>query len=50
MELQRAAHDPPLSCYHMRLDDDFSDTVPAGHVHAGVDFGVRVRTARAATA
>ena len=40
-----AAHDPPLSSYDIRLDDDFSDTVPAGHVHAGADFGLNAGTA-----
>ena len=40
-----AAHDPPLSSYNISLDDDFSDTVPAGHVHAGADFGLNDRTA-----
>ena len=40
-----AAHDPPLASYNIRLDDDFSDTVPAGHVHAGADFGLNDRSA-----
>ena len=40
-----AAYDPPLSSYNARLDDDFTDTVPAGHVHAGADFGLSGRTA-----
>lgn len=40
-----AAYDPPLTSYSARLDDDFSDTVLAGHVHAGADFGVNNRTA-----
>ena len=39
------AYDPPLSSYNARLDDDFTDTVPAGHVHAGADFGLSGRTA-----
>ncbi len=40
-----AAHDPPLSSYNASLDADFSDTVLAGHLHAGADFGVNARTA-----
>ena len=40
-----AAYDPPLSSYNARLDDDFSGTVLAGHVHAGADFGLSYRTA-----
>ena len=40
-----AVHDPPLSSYNARLDTDFSDTVLAGHVHAGTDFGLNDRTA-----
>jgi opacity protein-like surface antigen len=40
-----AAYDPPLSSYNASLDDDFSDTVLAGHLHAGADFGVNDRTA-----
>ena len=40
-----AAHDPPLSSYNSSLDDDFSDTVLAGHLHAGADFGLNDRTA-----
>lgn len=40
-----AAYDPPLSSYNASLDDDFSDTVLAGHLHAGADFGVNERTA-----
>ena len=39
-----AAHDPPLSSYNARLDADFSDTVLAGHLHAGTDFGLNERT------
>ena len=42
---RRAAHDPPLASYTASLDDDFSDTVLAGHLHAGADFGVNERTA-----
>lgn len=40
-----AVHDPPLSSYNARLDTDFSDTVLAGHLHAGTDFGLNDRTA-----
>ena len=40
-----AVHDPPLSSYNARLDADFSDTVLAGHLHAGTDFGLNDRTA-----
>jgi len=39
------AYDPPLSSYNARLDDDYTDTVLAGHLHVGVDFGVNERTA-----
>ena len=39
-----AVHDPPLSSYNARLDADFSDTVLAGHLHAGTDFGLNDRT------
>ncbi|MXY69659.1 MAG: P44/Msp2 family outer membrane protein [Acidobacteriia bacterium] len=39
------AYDPPLSSYNARLDDDYTDTVLAGHLHAGADFGVKERTA-----
>ncbi len=38
------AHDPPLSFYNASLDDDLSDTVLAGHLHAGADFRVADRT------
>ena len=37
-------HDPPLSSYNARLDDDYTDTVLAGHLHAGADFGIDERT------
>ena len=40
-----AAHDPPLSSYNASLDDDYTDTVLAGHLHAGADFGMNERTA-----
>ena len=40
-----AAHDPPLASYNASLAADFSDTVLAGHVHAGADFGLNDRTA-----
>ena len=39
------APDPPLASYNASLDADFSDTVLAGHVHAGADFGLNERTA-----
>ena len=38
-------HDPPLSSYNARLDDDYTDTVLAGHLHVGADFGMNERTA-----
>ena len=37
-------HDPPLSFYNASLDDDLSDTVLAGHLHAGADFRLADRT------
>ena len=40
-----ADYDPPLSSYNSGLDADYSDTVPAGHLHAGVDFGLNERIA-----
>lgn len=40
-----AAYDPPLSYYTSRQDADLSDTVLAGHLHAGADFAVASRTA-----
>lgn len=40
-----AAYDPPLSYYTSRQDADFSDTVLAGHLYAGMDFGLAGRTA-----
>jgi len=39
------AYDPPLSSYNARLDDDYTDTVLAGHLHVGADLGVNERTA-----
>ena len=39
------AYAPPLSSYSASLDDDYRDTVLAGHLHAGVDFGVNERAA-----
>ena len=36
-------YDPPLSFYSASLDDDLSDTVLAGHLHAGADFRVADR-------
>lgn len=38
-------HDPPLSSYNARLDDDLSATVPAWQLHAGADFRVAGGTA-----
>ncbi len=37
-------YDPPLSFYNASLDDDLSDTVLAGHLHAGADFRITDRT------
>ena len=39
------AYDLPLPSWNSRLDDDYSDTVLAGHLHAGADFGLNERTA-----
>ena len=36
---------PPLSFYNSRLNADFSDTVLAGHLHAGADYGLSARAA-----
>ncbi len=36
--------DPPLSFYNASLDDDLSDTILAGHLHAGADFRIVDRT------
>ena len=38
------AYDPPLSFYNSRQDADLSDTVLAGHLHAGVDYGLSAKT------
>ena len=39
------AYDPPLSFYDGSQETDFSDIVPAGHLHAGADYelGSRMR-------
>ncbi len=37
------AYDPPLSFYNSRQDDTLSDTVLAGHLHAGADYGLMTR-------
>ena len=34
------AYDPPLLFYNSRQDADLSDTVLAGHLHAGADYGL----------
>ena len=39
------AYDPPLSFYASRQDADFTDTILAGHLHAGTDFRATDRTA-----
>ena len=38
------AYDPPLSFYNSRQDADLSDTVLAGHLHAGADYGLNAQT------
>ena len=38
------AYDPPLSFYNSRQDADLSDTVLAGHLHAGADYGLTAKT------
>ena len=38
------AYDPPLSFYNSRQDVDLSDTVLAGHLHAGADYGLNAKT------
>ena len=38
------AYDPPLSFYNSRQDADLSDTVLAGHLHAGADYGLNANT------
>ena len=38
------AYDPPLSFYNSRQDEDLSDTVLAGHLHAGADYGLNAKT------
>lgn len=37
-------YDPPLSFYGSHQDDDFSDTVAAGHLYAGLDYPTTERT------
>ena len=37
-------YDPPLSFYNSSLDDDLSDMVLAGHLHAGADVRIADRT------
>ena len=38
------AYDPPLSFYNSSQDADLSDTVLAGHLHAGVDYSLSDKT------
>ena len=38
------AYDPTLSFYDSSQETDFSDTVPAGHLHAGADYELGSRT------
>ena len=38
------AYGPPLSFYNSRQDADLSDTVLAGHLHAGADYGLNDKT------
>ena len=38
------AYDPPLSFYNSRQDADLSDTVLAGHLYAGADYGLNTKT------
>ena len=35
------AYDPPLSFYNSRQDANLSDTVLAGHLHAGADYSLK---------
>ena len=39
-----SAYDPPLAFYNSRQDADLSDTVLAGHLHAGVDYSLTEKT------
>ena len=39
-----SAYDPPLSFYNSSQDADLSDTVLAGHLHAGVDYSLSDKT------
>ena len=38
------AYDPPLSFYNSRQDENLSDTVLAGHLHAGADYNLTDKT------
>ena len=38
------AYDPPLSFYNSHQDTDLSDTVLAGHLHAGADYSLNDKT------
>ena len=37
-------HAPPLSFYNSRQDENLSDTVLAGYLHAGADYGLNAKT------
>ena len=37
-------YDPPLSFYNSRQDADLSNTVLAGHLYAGMDYGLSAQT------
>ena len=39
-----STYDPPLPFYNSRQDADLSDTVLAGHLHAGVDYSLTDKT------
>lgn len=39
-----ATYDPPLSFYSGLQDEDLTDMVLAGHLHAGIDFPLSTRT------
>ena len=39
-----SAYNPPLSFYNSSQDADLSDTVLAGHLHAGVDYSLSDKT------
>ena len=38
------AHNPPLSFYNSRQDANLSNTVLAGHLHAGADYSLNDKT------